>query len=266
MNEWIAKTDTFAEDGEFPWWDNANYTAGAMRASGFVGTMGWALVFDVIAYGHRESCIQRKIYAFGPGADHLGYVCWTELLDRSAFVEDLDPNTVRSRITGVVLRSDAPGRMIAEAPPSGVARTCTLKVLGHDVTFETDPTSLPGVHAPAVRPTRLSPNEVALFRICDALPREVLFSPAGYIAERVGVHGARRTFFYDDWQHVACSDPPSSSPDIVAMVEALAAGEAPRSLAGRPNSTYRAFLRDIIDGHPDTDDLMWGPPSPAHPR
>src|SRR5262245_14997894 len=100
MTEWIAKIDTFAEDGEFPWWDNANYTGGAMRASGFLGTRGWALVFEVIAYGHRESCIQRKTYSYGPGAAQLGYVDWTELLGRDAFVEDLDPNTIRSRVTG----------------------------------------------------------------------------------------------------------------------------------------------------------------------
>jgi hypothetical protein len=46
MNEWSAKIDAFAEDGEFPLWDNANYTGGAMRASGFLGTRRWALVFD----------------------------------------------------------------------------------------------------------------------------------------------------------------------------------------------------------------------------
>jgi len=259
MNDWIAKVDAFAEEGEFPLWDNANYTGGAIRASGLLGPGGWALVFEVIAYGLRESAIQRKIYAYGPGAKRLGYVDWTELLGRDAFVEDLGPNTIRSRITGVVLRSDAPGRMIAEAPAGGVARACTLKVLDRDVTFETDPRTLPGVNAPAARLVRLSPNEVALFRAVDALPREKLFSPAGDIAQRVGAQGATRTFFYDDWQHVACCDPPSSSPDMVAIVEALAAGLAPQSLPGRPNCTWRAFQDRIIDAHPDTPDLMWGP-------
>ena len=93
MTEWIAKIDAFAEDGEFPLWDNANYTAGAMRALGFLGAGGWALVFETIAYAHRESSIQRVAYAYGPGATRNGYVGWTEFLERIGLVEDLDPKS-----------------------------------------------------------------------------------------------------------------------------------------------------------------------------
>ena len=133
-------------------------------------------------------------------------------------------------------------------------------MLGHEVTVHVNPVRLRGVELPAGLLRRLSPAEVVLFHLCDALPRDALFSRPEELAASLGLEGAKRLFSFDDWQHVT-TEPPSSSPNLVAMVDALCDGEAPPPLTGRPNGDYRLYLRALLEQRPE-DDELWGPPAP----
>jgi hypothetical protein len=268
VGSWLAELDERAEQSDFPLWDNANYTGGAMRATGLASPKGEALVFEVIVYGRREGTIVRQLYTYGPGAAQQGFAGWgEELVPRGELLESVDRYTTRSKITGVTLapemRGGRPIGVQPVLPEGGVSPTFTVKVKGRDVTGDTDPARLAGVSVadPALL-RRLSPNEVVLFHLVDAVPRDLLFSDPAELAQRAGLPDAKVLFTFDDWQHVT-TEPPSESPDIPAMVDALASGRAPDRLPGRPNGNYRRYLETILSYRP-ADDELWGPP-PSKP-
>ena len=73
MMSWIGQLDEHARNENFPFWDNVNYTAGAMRATGLASARGPVLAFKTVAYARRENLIGRHAYAYGPGVKNAGF-------------------------------------------------------------------------------------------------------------------------------------------------------------------------------------------------
>ncbi|RLB61767.1 MAG: hypothetical protein DRI90_10655 [Deltaproteobacteria bacterium] len=78
---------------EFPWWDNVNYTHGAMRATGLAYGSNRTLLIETLAFAQRDGELQRTLNAFDPNRNESGYVTHHTLAPESTFVEVIDEGT-----------------------------------------------------------------------------------------------------------------------------------------------------------------------------
>ncbi|HSD84884.1 MAG TPA: hypothetical protein VLG46_13540, partial [Anaerolineae bacterium] len=94
----------------------------------------------------------------------------------------------------------------------------------------------------AKAPTR----EALLFKICDTIPQEWLYSEESYLRQAFGMGtDTQRLFIVEAWEHPSVDEVygdeirPSQWPDIVALVEAVCTKKTKPKLTGIPNTSWR---------------------------
>lgn len=247
LKSWMSLLRRAMAD-EFPWWNNVNYTHGAMRATGLAAGDRCALLFETIAYAQREAQLERSLYAFDPEREHSGFVAHSTLVPESRFIEELDDRTFRSRVTGVVsasrlVRGGYEERILV--PQAGIATHFKLRLGKKTYTLPLALPSMKGVTvAAAAEWHRLLPEEVVLFQLVEQAKPNDLFATKQALKKQAGLPLSAKTLFsLDDWQHPASPDDDDS--DLKALVRALLAAKEPK-LSKTPNGDWRQWLDALL--------------------
>ena len=243
----------------FPWWNNVNDTPGAMRATGFRHRSGSTLLFEVLVYATRLGELQRLIYAYSPDRDDNGFLHADTLVGEGGFVEYVDEATVRSRVTGVVRRTERAGRKTTErilVPKGGIASCFELEIGKAKHVLPLELPDMKGVELQhAEQWQRLFPEEVVLFQLCDRAKPSQLFCSKGQLKKLAALPAkATSLFALDAWRHPAAPGDDDSS--IAALCEALAKGQKPKKVS-KPNTNWRCWLDDLLQGRSPDDAAPW---------
>ncbi len=250
----IAELDAAARGFDLPIWDNANYTTGAMRVTGFASREGDVLVVQTITYnpGGNEP-VTREIHAYGPGAKKRST---TKLLVEPDQVESIELNEL-ARVNGTTnvitvwgefdekgkpIKDSRGTRLIASAFPVDYF---IVELAGEDLNVD--------VHVPDVLGPvddrlddlhLITPEEGLLLRVCTR-HRERVFLSGEKLAKNFAPKGAIRLFEFDDLEWPAAGEPASSSIDLVTIVEALRTRRRIDRLPGNANAHPRAWMLEL---------------------
>jgi hypothetical protein len=223
--------------------------SGAMRITGFTSTLpeGDVLVVEAIAM-HRLSIV-RELYSFGPGSiktteegflESRNLVAYEKIFERIA-----DQKSNVQRVKCRVARGEK----------------LVLDVLGRRVNVEMtlDKASLRGKKLKnGKRIDWLTPSRILLYQLCDAIPKDVLFSAVGELRKRAKIDPAAQPLFrFDEWQCPEHVEPLSSSPDLALMTSALAHNKAITKLPGTPSSTWQHSLDRVLALAEPKDEEQW---------
>ena len=224
----LARLDESVQDSQFQCWDCGDYTAitGAMRASGFASPAGVGLVFERFGYDYGEGNVQADAFCFAtfPTAD------WVRVgeglcVPRS---EMNDPETGRFALGFGEVEVKSRGRaFVVDLSREGLVESGCLAAEAESPTWQ-----------------------AFVFRICDTVPRDWLFSEERHLRDAFGMGAeAHRVFVVEAWEHPAMDAVygeeirPSDCADIRIMVEAVCAGSSSPALSGRPNTHWRQQRR-----------------------
>lgn len=243
----IAELDAAAASYDLPLWDNANYSTGAMRVTGFASRHGDVLAIQSVRTfpGANEACV-REITCYGPGRAKPG----RDLLVPPADLENTWLTSSTAYVSGVTNElhiwgeHDETGTRDDESegwriiPQPMPAEQLILSLAGSDVSFDfhlpVPPPALAEKYADDLR--AISPIEGVLINLCSNHRDKVLLD-AEALGQKIGVaEGAHVIFEVDDFQHVVAGEAASESPDWVCLVEALRARRKVRRLPGRSMS------------------------------
>jgi hypothetical protein len=202
-------------DFEYPMWDNANYFTGAMRVTGFVCSAGEALVWEGLVTGLGDAGLRREVTV------HAAFP-----LPRAWCVH-----------TEAILAEDAVSAWAGGAP----SRVFVPK-LAAKVSLDIDGTGL-SKQDQALLGKTLGPSARLLVRLGQRPYRAKVFASAKQLAREAGLPaGARLLFSFDDFLLPTACEPASSAPDIVAMVDALAAHTRIAKLPSHPLHPLHGLL------------------------
>jgi hypothetical protein len=261
----LGALDEDAQGYQFPIWDNANYTTGAMRVTGLVSSAGDALVIETLTHWPAAGeGIVRVVRAYGPGAGRARSAL--ELVPSAALGAYLDDgSTWLCRVTGVMRFNetrDGDWREIVVTPPAGIQETVQLPVEGVPVSVWASLPEIPDLDEDRKELARaLDPEDVALFQLAEPATRERLFlSPDALRAAVEAPADACVLFSFDEWGHPRAGELPSSSIDWVTMVAALGARARIDRLPGQPNTRFHHWLESLAEFRGDP--AMWGTGDP----
>lgn len=226
IEEFLTIIDSSVNQGHFPTWDfDEGYVyVGSMRVSGFQSSRGVALVFEHVEYSVKEFVIQGvanclatfpvEPYLIVGDAIHLNYY------------QMVDPQT--DELFFGAVKATSRGQTFA------VRLDKTELIQGGYLERGVEAPTLPAV----------------LFKLCDTVPSEWLYSKPEFLVQGFAMGSdATRLFYVEEWQHLSLEDvyeeeiKPSSSPDIVALVEAACNGNTSPQLKGTPNTSWRKQWR-----------------------
>ncbi len=248
----IAELDDAAREYALPIWDNARYTACAMRVSGFASRQGDALVIETIATNPSAGdLVGWEARAFGPGAREAQYgesvvdveTCGLDRidLDGADWVDGVTGQIhlwgKRNELGKPVKGSTGTAIVPHVFPPDGV--TLALKN-GHEVRVSY---KLPRTFDTSLR--RVTPDEALVVQLARAHASEV-FAREDALGDRLGLpEDAVRLFAFDDFEWPAAGEPASSSKDVVLMAEALRRRRRITRLVGTANARPEAWIPDL---------------------
>jgi len=237
-----ASRPEWLEQGTHPHLEN---DAALVRATGFVSSKGPLLVLQEIEE-HRHS-VFRAIYAYGPGTS----------VERISGVMLTSSYLVRHDQLFEIVKREGSSHWLRSRFHRG--ERVTVKVLGQEVSLELEVPEVAGLTAAQRKELALlSPSRVLLYALCEAAPRSLLFASSAALARKLRLpRSARVLFEVDDFEFPAGHL--GSSPDLVAMAEALASGE-PLTLPGRPDSSWRHWLGRSLDNLCTADKGGWSEP------
>jgi hypothetical protein len=197
-----------------PMWDNANWLCGGIRFTGFADPLyGDALVAQALATGLGDASLRVETWRFG--GEPASRPVHTDILlhERQIYSEDGQTRL----LTGE--RHD-PRRHEWSAPEAGLRDSIFLAAVGQELPFAVDTTGfrpevaevLEGVGGPEAR---------LLVRIGQK-HRDAVFPGGEVLRERAGLSPAAvQLFFFDGAVLPLANEPPESSADLRAMVEAI---------------------------------------------
>lgn len=275
----IAELDEAARDYDLPLWDNANYTTGAMRVSGFASRHGDAFVVESIVTNPGASeIVAWEMRAYGPGAKKRGAaeLLVDEKKDELGRIELGGSDFVDGVSGHIHTWEDDEERIVPLAMPHDYVmltlQRALLGMAGKDVhTQPWLPRSFAALPEDARAKLReVSTDEALLVSLCAEHAGD-MFAHDVYLSEAAGFSkDAVKLFSFDRFQWVAAGDAASSSPDIVAMIEALRRRKRITRLPGVPSSTPEhwlpacAELRSYAGGDAwSVEEDPWGPERPA---
>jgi len=219
--------DSSVSQGQFPSWDfNEDYHfVGAMRVSGFTMDSEVGLVFEYVEYSVMECAIQCVARCFATFSVAKQLVVGDAIFTRC---EDLiDPNTGEFLVGLDVIQATSRGREFSISLEK--ARLIADKYLAPQADF-------------------IIPQSV-LFQVCDSVPTDWLFCEPSYLIKAFEMgETAKRLFCLEEWQHLSLEEvyadmvKPSSSPDLVAIVDAVCTGNSSPELVGTRNTLWRAQI------------------------
>jgi hypothetical protein len=222
VEEFLEIVDLSASKWEFPSWDyGEDYIYfGAMRVSGFTADAGVALVFERSEYSVPEHVVQSAgtCLATFPVPVHL-------IVGNGIFIE-------YSNVEVALTDNKTSGKILASSR-------------GRSFEIDLNKTSL--IQGGYLEPDEDMPKPHSiLFKICDTVPGDWLYSDPEYLITEFEMgQNAIRLFHLEEWQHLSLDEvygshiKPSSSPDIVALVEAVCNGSDSPQLMGTPNTSWR---------------------------
>ncbi|MDI3291477.1 hypothetical protein [Polyangium sp. 15x6] len=260
----IAELDEAARKFDLPIWDNANYTTGAMRITGYASQKGDVLVIEQILH-HPGSGVLAcwELSAYGPGAGKRSGRD-DELIVDAARDElqsvEIDADDYVDGITNqIVLLGDRDEKGRPTAGSDG-PRIVPLPLPSDDMIVHVkraavrqngDPLRasyrLPRSFAALPEASRenlrlVTPAEALIVDLCRR-HRDMIFAADRDLRVAAAIpQGATRLFSFDDFEYVAAGEPASRSMDLLAMVEALRARRKITRLPGRPNARPECWI------------------------
>lgn len=225
---------------EYPMWDNANYFTGAMRVTGFRCDAGQALVWEQIMTGLGDGGVSREVTvhaSFKVDSSWRAHVA--KLLDERK-VSRWEGDAQVSLLTGV--RRVVDGKKERYVMPQGGPRSSTKLAKIGEVPLSIDTSGLSKKHA-ALLGANTGPSEKLMVRLGQEPFRSKVFPKFSQLAKQAGLPpGAKAHFSFDVFELPAAGEPASSSPDIIAMVEALATGTKLTSLPSHGTHPLAALV------------------------
>jgi len=258
----IAELDEAARGFSLPLWDNANYTTGAMRITGFASRKGDVLVVEsIVTDPGGDELVAWRANAYGPGAGgHEASEVLVDADEDQLRPVELDSNdSVDGVANHLVLRGErdeagnvvegSHGRHIVPLPlPHEHVLVCARRALlgmrGEEVRV---PSKLPRSFATLPPEERaelraVSPGEALLVQLCSR-HAELLFPYEHSLPAALEFASeARQLFQFTEGEWPAAGEPASSSRDLVTMVEALRTRRRITRLPGTPNSRPECWL------------------------
>lgn len=263
----IAELDDSARRDEMPLWDSPTYTTVAMRATGYASQNGDALVIEQLV--HRPSGaspVTWEMFAFGPGVTKLR--ASDELVDATADgldnIEIGDGDFVDGITNQIIVlgERDENGRAI---PGSDSPRIVPLPLPIDEISVHVKRplTRVRGeeLHVNARLPREfVSKNEAAMRRLRLVTPAEafvvdlarrhkrLLFAADRDLRHAAGIaSSAHRLFSFDDFEYFRAEQFPSTSKDLVLLVEALRGRRKITRLPGRANARPEAWIPEAAE-------------------
>lgn len=258
----IAELDEAAQSYDLPLWDNAHYTTGAMRITGFASRHGDTLVVEWISTSPRhDEMVGWAAHAYGPGATNRD--ASEDLVDAKA--EELERIELGGDdyVDGVGLHMtlygerDAKGESVVGAngwrkvPVPLPMEEQILKVKRALLGMKGDearadwhlPRSFATPSEEAQAGLRaVTPREAMLVQLC-AKHADQMFAFDNYFAAKFGFDGdAKKVFQLTRFAWPAAGELASSSIDVVTMVAALRARKKITRLPGVASSTPEHWI------------------------
>lgn len=233
--EWLEETTHPHLDGD----------GALVHATGFVSSKGPLLVLQEVEE-HRLS-VFRCTYAYGPGTS----------VERISKVILPSIYLVRHDQLFEIVKRQGSTHWLRCRFRRG--ERITVKLLGQEVSLELEVPEVADLTAAQRKQlARLSPSRVLLYALCEAAPRSLLFAPSAELAKRLRLpRDARVLFEVDDFE--LPTGRLGSSPDLVAMAEALASS-GPLMLPGRPNAHWHHWLGRSLKNLRAADKGGWTEP------
>lgn len=252
----VAELDDDAREYSLPLWDNAAYTTGAMRVTGFASKEGDVLVVETLsARPNPLAIVEWWARAYGPGAKTRSAA--EELVD--PVKDELEPIFLdeTSYVCGIsneahLWDGEAWHHVPLPFPHGEALLTVSRAALGlrgepqkasHKLprTFASVPQEL----APSLR--RISPLEGLLFQLC-ARAKDDMFAFDTGLREKLGLpEDAVELFVFDDVEWVSAGHPASSSKDVVLLCEALRRRKKISRLVGAGNARPEHWAPLVAD-------------------
>lgn len=241
----IGVIEPHFKDFTYPMWDNMNYFTGAMRVTGFVCDEGEALVWEQLCTGLGEENVRREVTVHAsftlkhPWRTHV-----EELLGEAAITKWNGEDT-ECLLTGITCIG---GKYAA--PAGGSRKSARVEKLGIEVPLEIDATGLFAKDAKLLA-SHTGPAERLMIRLGQSPHREKVFPSSAELAKEARLpKGARALFCFDSFQMPDACEPAASSPDIVAMVDALAARAKLERLPSHARDAHPlAYLIERVRSH-----------------
>ncbi|HRI69699.1 MAG TPA: hypothetical protein PK156_35965 [Polyangium sp.] len=258
----IAELDDAVRRDEIPSWDSPNYTTVAMRLTGYASQHGDALVIEQIVYRpSAKSPVVWEMFAYGPGSTkrRANDELVNAGIDGLENVEIGDGDFVDGITNQIIVLGDRDekGRPV---PHSDVPRIIPLPLPTDEISVRVKrPTTRTRgeeleVHARLprsfVKENDSNPSWLRLVTPAEALVvdlarrhRRLLFATDRDLRTAAGVaSGAHRLFSFDDFEYFRTDQFPSSSKDLVAVVEALRGRRKLTRLPGQANTKPEVWI------------------------
>jgi hypothetical protein len=214
----IEQLDARFEEFDCPMWDNTNYLCAAMRADGFVHQDGDTLIFQELITGLGDAGITRIICVYTPEGGGPRFELTEQLVGEDQLYEWLIAAARHNKLTGAVTHQGGGEYDRCLSPPNPLPSHATCVIHGEPITL---PLTLPA-HLYA----HYGPVEAWMIALAELRPDVAFCSPAQLAALLDLPPDAAHLFTWRDFVIHTCIEPASHSPDLVAMVDALAAREA----------------------------------------
>lgn len=258
----IAELDDAARRDEVPHWDNSTYTTVAMRVTGYASQHGDALVIEQIV--HRPSGaapVTWEMFAYGPGATKRR--ASDDLVDAASdgldnieigdgdFADGITNQIIvlgdRDENGQQIAGSDAPRIIPLPLPTDEISvrvKRPLIRMRGEELHLSTRlPRSV--VLDDATDPSRLrlvTPAEAFVVDLARRY-RRLLFATDRDLRHAAGIAtGAHRLFSFHDFEYFRTDQFPSTSKDLVLMVEALRGRRQITRLPGTANTWPEAWI------------------------
>jgi len=219
----LQNLDIAHKEFRFPAWDCEQDFTGAMRVSGYTSDSGVALVFEWVEFSMGDGIIvcMMRCFATFEVTPKIQYGRGIDI----PYEDIADSETGKFLVSFGTLEFASKGRTFT-------------------VPFERDDLVAGGYLDPEA--DEATPQAL-LFRVCDTIPPNWLFSEPDYIIAAYDLGpNANRLFTLQDWSHPSADDlygygevRPSESPDIIAMVKAVFEGNPNPYLTGDRNTNWR---------------------------
>lgn len=258
----VAELDDAARRDEVPLWDSPTYTTVAMRVTGYASQHGDALVIEQVV--HRPSGASPmtwEMFAYGPGVTkpRAGEDLVDAASDGLDNIEIGDGDFVDGITNQIIVlgERDEKGRPVAgsDAPRivplplttdeiSVHVKRPLVRVRGEELHVSARlPRSVVGDEATNQARLRLVTPAEAFVMDVARRHRRLLFAVDRDLRGAAGIAtSAHRLFSFDDFEYFQTDELPSTSKDLVLIVEALRSRRQITRLPGNANARPEAWI------------------------
>ncbi len=262
----IAELDDAARRGEMPLWDNPTYTTVAMRVTGYASEKGDALIIEQVV--HRptgRSPVTWEMFAFGPGATKTRVE--DELVDATRdglenieigdgdFIDGITNHIVvlgeRDENGRAIVGTYAPKIVPLPLPADEISvhvKRPGVRVRGEELHVRARlPRLFVSTNESDTAHSRLiTPAEAFVVDLAQR-HRKLLFATDRDLRQVAGLSSVHKLFCFDDIEYFRNDQLPSTSKDLVLLVEALRARRRITRLPGNANTRPRAWMLECAE-------------------